>query len=447
MGESGSQAGSWFVPSSVHPLFVSQLSPSADFAVAVFLIFTGVLSLLGNGTVLLVYCRKRKKLKPPELMTINLALCDFGFSLLGAPFFIISSLCHAWVFGEIGCLWYGIQGFVCGIGSLLTTCLISVDRCLKICCLRYGQWIERRHVSLSIALMWVCTLFWALLPAFGFGSYGPEPYGTSCTINWWRMKSSLNDRIYIFLILTLCFGFPTISIVTSYLVILLTVHRSNRTLASISSSSVSHTSKDLRLTKMAAVVCASFLLAWLPYATVSLISALVPRDDQEAGSTLQTVVEESTTVASSFLNAPKILDIPSLLNWTVTEGYGQMYTPENKWSVVNNTSLASITSTLSKHAEPMARSPQLFSALPPVFTLIPAMFAKSHSMINPLIYQLMNQEFRHDVYVMVFGQAERRPERAASISLSYCRSWRKNRSHPMSLSPERKKRNPKKQKT
>lgn len=46
---------------------------------------------------------------------------------------------HAWVFGESGCLWYGIQGFVFGVGSLLTTCLISLDRCLKICCLRYGE--------------------------------------------------------------------------------------------------------------------------------------------------------------------------------------------------------------------------------------------------------------------------------------------------------------------
>lgn len=50
----------------------------------------GVASVLGNGVVLLVYSRKRKKLRPPELMTINLAICDFGFSLLGAPFFIIS---------------------------------------------------------------------------------------------------------------------------------------------------------------------------------------------------------------------------------------------------------------------------------------------------------------------------------------------------------------------
>lgn len=49
------------------------------------------------------------------------------------------SLCHAWVFGETMCRWYGIQGFVFGIASLLTTCLISVERCLKICSLKYGK--------------------------------------------------------------------------------------------------------------------------------------------------------------------------------------------------------------------------------------------------------------------------------------------------------------------
>lgn len=47
-----------------------------------------------------------------------------------------------------------------------------------------GQWVEKRHISLSIVLVWVYTFFWAFLPTFGFGTYGPEPYGTSCTINW-----------------------------------------------------------------------------------------------------------------------------------------------------------------------------------------------------------------------------------------------------------------------
>ncbi|XP_068426048.1 opsin 9 [Clinocottus analis] len=441
MGDNGSPRGSWLVPSSVPPLFLSQLSPSADFTVAVFLTFTVVASVLGNGVALLVYCRRRKKLRPPELMTMNLALCDFGFSLLGGPFFIISSLCHAWVFGETGCLWYGIQGFVFGIGSLLTTCLISLDRCLKICCLRYGQWIERRHVSLSIVLVWVYASFWALLPAFGFGSYGPEPYGTSCTINWWSMRSSLNDRIYIVLILICCFGFPTLTIVASYLAILLTVFRSNRTLASIESSSVSHTGKDLRLTKIAAVVCTTFFLAWMPYAAVSLVSALIPRDDQEAP--LQTVVEESTDMAVSSPGAPKIINIPSLLNWTAAEYYRQIYNiHENKWSNVNNMNAASIHGLSdarfrSKEAEPMTGSPQPLSCLPPVVTLIPAIFAKSHCMINPLIYQIMNKEFRNDIYAMVFGQgkAERRRMQGRkeslcerSISLSYCQNCKRRRS-------------------
>ncbi|KAG7271564.1 hypothetical protein CRUP_027838 [Coryphaenoides rupestris] len=360
--DASSAMAEWFVLSSIQPGFHSKLPAGADLAVAAFLIAFGVTSLLGNGTVLFVYFKKRKKLRPQEVMTVNLAVCDFGFSLLGAPFAIVSSLCHAWVFGDAGCSWYGMQGFVFGIGSPLTTCLISLDRCLKICCLRYGQllpsappdprrpqqekalwascrnsgfmiwmkglnmqwdlasrtrirpaiggmggtdgrrgsfvsgaaprwpgaelqgglwsqfwvqlnsegtprtrepqktphpnaqpagqWIERRHMFLYIGLVWLYTVFWASLPTLGFGSYGPEPHGTSCTVNWWRIRSSLSDRIYIFLILTLCFGVPAITIITSYTTILLMVYRSTRALASIPFCSVIHTSsKDLRLTK------------------------------------------------------------------------------------------------------------------------------------------------------------------------------------------------------
>ncbi|KPP79344.1 opsin-5-like, partial [Scleropages formosus] len=322
----------------------------------------GSLSVAGNGIVLLVFSRKRSKMRPPELMTVNLAICDFGYSLLGAPFLIysrwtfsgsrakapagpVSRVSHAWQFGESGCIWYGVQGFVFGIGSLITTSLISLDRCLKICSLRYGQWIERRHMAMAVGLVWLYTIVWATLPVLGFGSYGPEPFGTSCTINWWGLKSSVSDRLYISLILALCFALPTLIIIASYVAILLTVHRSGRSLAAIPSSAVTQSNKDLRLTKIAAVVCSTFLLAWTPYAIVSLYSALV--------------------------------------------------------------------------------------------TVIPAIFAKSHCMINPVIYQVMNKEFREDVYYMFCGGGRNEGKRRGrgrddsclygnrgSISLSYCHSWR-----------------------
>ncbi|KAG7469341.1 hypothetical protein MATL_G00127880 [Megalops atlanticus] len=275
------------VPSSFPSFFLSHLTPTTDLAVSVFLIITGTVSILGNGVVLLVFSRKRTHLRPPELMTINLAICDFGYSLLGAPFLIYSSMSHAWVFGEAGCVWYGIQGSVFGIGSLITTCLISLERCLKICSFRYGQWIERRHVAMSVGLVWIYTIFWASLPLVGFGSYGPEPFGTSCTINWWRLKSSLNDRIYICLTMTLCFAIPALTMIASYVTILLTVHRSGRSLASIPSSAVSHSKKDLRLTRIAAVVCSTFLVAWTPYAIVSIYSALVAKEEQGGDTRIQ----------------------------------------------------------------------------------------------------------------------------------------------------------------
>ncbi|XP_072534869.1 opsin 9 [Salminus brasiliensis] len=438
-------------PSSITSSFHSHLTPSTDLIVAIILIITGVVSVTGNGVVLLIHGRKRKKLRAHELMTINLAVCDFGYSLLGAPCVVMSSLSHGWILGDLGCLWYGFQGFVFGVGSLFTTCLISLDRCFKICSLRYGQWIERKHVSLSIGLMWAYTLIWASLPMFGFGSYSPEPYGTSCTINWWRMKSSLNDRIYIYLILLMCFVMPTLIILTSYIAILITVYRSGRTLASISSSSVSHgSSKDLRLTKIAAVVCSSFLIAWTPYAIVSFYSALTIKDEQEEsrGAVMVTGMPGTGTEHTNgeFLD---YLSLHSFINWTSTENYGDMYdswrnvTPD-QYGYVQGSTVGSNAA----GAEHQGHRPA--SSLRPEVTLIPAIFAKSHCMINPFIYQIMNREFREDVYDMFCwgGESEKRRRRRrrggsesdgfhSSISLSYSHIWRRRSTETSHSSGER----------
>uniref|UniRef100_A0A3B4A2G8 G-protein coupled receptors family 1 profile domain-containing protein n=1 Tax=Periophthalmus magnuspinnatus TaxID=409849 RepID=A0A3B4A2G8_9GOBI len=207
-------------------------------------------SVCGNGAVLAVYYRKRRKIKPAELLTVNLALCDLGFSVLGAPFFIVSSWSHAWMFGETGCLLYGIQGSVFGIGSLITTCLISLDRCLKICCLRYGN------------------------------------YGN-------------------------------------------------------------------------AIVGVVFLLYPLSKPT------------------------------------PAPVALSSALNWTTADS--------------------------SKHTShppgPSTTGPE--SSLPPMVTVIPAMFAKSHCMMNPVIYQIMHREFRDSLYELVFGRqkADRRRQRRKTASV------------------------------
>lgn len=36
--------------------------------------------------------------------------------------------------------------------------------------------------------IWLYGLIWALLPILGWGRYGPEPFGLSCSLAWAQMK-------------------------------------------------------------------------------------------------------------------------------------------------------------------------------------------------------------------------------------------------------------------
>lgn len=62
------------VVSEVHMVFLNLLSS---------LSLTGIMSATGNGYVMYMTIKRKTKLKPPELMTLNLAIFDFGISGMG----------------------------------------------------------------------------------------------------------------------------------------------------------------------------------------------------------------------------------------------------------------------------------------------------------------------------------------------------------------------------
>lgn len=57
----------------------------------------GVLSVLGNGTLLFVVYRKKSSLKPAEFFVVNLAISDLGMSITLFPLAIPSAFAHMWV--------------------------------------------------------------------------------------------------------------------------------------------------------------------------------------------------------------------------------------------------------------------------------------------------------------------------------------------------------------
>lgn len=57
----------------------------------------GVLSVLGNGTLLFVVYRKKSSLKPAEFFVVNLAISDLSMSITLFPLAIPSAFAHMWV--------------------------------------------------------------------------------------------------------------------------------------------------------------------------------------------------------------------------------------------------------------------------------------------------------------------------------------------------------------
>lgn len=59
--------------------FSNSLFPSLPLSLSL----TGIMSATGNGYVIYMTIKRKTKLKPPELMTVNLAIFDFGISGTG----------------------------------------------------------------------------------------------------------------------------------------------------------------------------------------------------------------------------------------------------------------------------------------------------------------------------------------------------------------------------
>ncbi|KAF7231493.1 opsin-5 isoform X2 [Nothobranchius furzeri] len=264
-----------FVPHYLLPgdPFASKLSREADILAAFYICIIGILSAIGNGYVIYVTIKRKTKLKPPELMTVNLALFDFGISVTGKPFFVASSFSHRWLFGWNGCRFYGWTGFFFGCGSLITMTVVSLDRYLKICHLQYGTWLKRRHTFLCLAFVWVYAAFWATMPLVGWGNYAPEPFGTSCTLDWWLAQASVSGQSFVMTMLFSCLILPASIIVYSYVMIICKVKSTSEEISHYDARIRNNHALEMKLTKVAMLICAGFLIAWIPYAVVSVVSA------------------------------------------------------------------------------------------------------------------------------------------------------------------------------
>uniref|UniRef100_A0A3P8USR0 Opsin 8, group member a n=1 Tax=Cynoglossus semilaevis TaxID=244447 RepID=A0A3P8USR0_CYNSE len=280
----------------------SKLSPTTDFWAGIYLVVIALLSILGNALVLISFARRHSQLKAPELLTVNLAITDMGMAISMYPLSIASAFNHAWMGGDAACLYYGLMGMIFSITSIMTISLMGVVRYLVTGSPpKRGVTFHRQSVFIVITVIWLYAGLWALLPLLGWGSYGPEPFGLACSIDWASYGESLNNSTFIMSLSILCTFLPCLVIVFTYFGIAWKLHRAYQ---SIQNQDFQYGNIEKRITLMAVLISVGFITAWTPYVAVSFWSMFHSQQQDRMAplvSLLPCLFAKSSTTYNPFL--------------------------------------------------------------------------------------------------------------------------------------------------
>ncbi|KAM5163692.1 opsin-5-like [Mantella aurantiaca] len=252
------------------------LSEQGETIIGIYLLTLGWMSWFGNSIVIFILYKQRANLLPTDYLTFNLAVSDASVSVFGYSRGIIEIFN---VFRDDGFLITSIwtcqvDGFLTllfGLASINTLTLISVTRYIKGCHPQRANCISRSSITVSLILIWIAALFWSAAPLLGWGSYRDRLYGT-CEIDWTKASFSTIYKSYIISIFICCFFLPVMVMVFCYVSIINTV-KSSRALATEGSLSDRQRKMERDVTRVSIVICTAFIIAWSPYAVISMWSA------------------------------------------------------------------------------------------------------------------------------------------------------------------------------
>ncbi|KAM3932671.1 opsin-5-like [Leptodactylus fuscus] len=252
--------------------FTSTLHPLLDYGAGLFLLIVGILTVLGNGAVLATAVKCSSHLKSPDLLSINLAITDLGMAVSMYPLAIASAWNHAWIGGEHTCMYYALMGFFFGVASMMSLTAMAVIRYLVTSTTTTNRnTIKKKAIYIVIMCIWLYALLWAIFPLVGWGHYGPEPFGISCTIAWAEFQNSMNGLSFILSMFILCTITPAMTIITCYTAIAWKLHKAYQEIQNY--DKIPNAAKvEKKLTLMAVLVSFGFLVSWTPYAIVSFWS-------------------------------------------------------------------------------------------------------------------------------------------------------------------------------
>uniref|UniRef100_A0A3Q2NV51 Alpha-1A adrenergic receptor n=1 Tax=Fundulus heteroclitus TaxID=8078 RepID=A0A3Q2NV51_FUNHE len=137
----------------------------------VFILF----GVVGNILVILSVVCHRHLRTVTHYFIVNLAVADLLLSSTVLPFSAIFEILDRWVFGRAFCNVWAAVDVLCCTASIMSLCVISVDRYIGVSYpLRYPSIMTKRRALLAVMLLWMFSVIISIGPLFGWKEPAPE---------------------------------------------------------------------------------------------------------------------------------------------------------------------------------------------------------------------------------------------------------------------------------
>ena len=226
-----------------------------------------------NGIVCFTFCKNPRLLTSHNMFIFTITLSDFLMSLAAIPMALIANILHRWPFGSVGCEIHAFLVFQFGLASITHLTAATVEKYLTISkSLTESSFFSKRQTLLVIAGLWVYTLAFSVSPFLGLSKFGQEGLNASCSIKW--DTKSTKEHVYFSFVFIGCFIVPVLLICGCNVRLLQFMRRMRLEMMHQGGNSQMvrsfYRSEKKALCRLGLMVVA-FLVAWSPYAVVSLI--------------------------------------------------------------------------------------------------------------------------------------------------------------------------------
>ncbi|XP_058049421.1 alpha-1D adrenergic receptor [Ahaetulla prasina] len=272
--------------------------------VGVFLAVFILLAIVGNILVILSVACNRQLRTVTNYFIINLAIADLLLSTTVLPFSATLEVLDLWVFGRIFCDIWAAVDVLCCTASIMSLCIISVDRYIGVkYSLKYPTIMTEKKAVVILGVVWLSSMVISIGPLLGWKEEPPESE-EFCTITeepGYALFSSLfSFYLPLLVILVMYFNIYVVARRTTKsleagvkkernksMEVVLRIHCRNVLEDSLASTK-RHTfrsslsvrllkfSREKKAAKTLAIVVGVFILCWLPFFFVLSFGSFFP---------------------------------------------------------------------------------------------------------------------------------------------------------------------------